>query len=73
MSVSWFEFGKRSETLIVVRCRGCGNSIGNPLEEHKRNEYTEKLSDKPCMECAGKVTTAEAKLLEAIFGETSWD
>ena len=62
------ESDERSATLIVVRCRGCGNSIGVPLEEHKRNEYTEKLSDKPCVECEVEPTTAEAKLLKAIFG-----
>ena len=73
MSVSWFEFGKRSETLIVIRCRECGVSIGNPLEEHKRNAYSEILADKPCVECEVKPTTTEARLLKAIFGETSWE
>ncbi len=57
--------------MIVVICRGCGSSIGVPLEEHKRNEYSERLADELCIDCKVQSLTTEAKLLCAIFGETN--
>ena len=57
--------------MIVVRCKACGVSVGIPLEEDKRNEYSEILSDTPCDQCTNKPKTIEHKLLEAIFGETN--
>ena len=69
MSVSWMESDERSPPLIVVRCKGCGKSLSTWKMRNIRG-YSEELSDKPCTECTGKVTTAEAKLLKAIFGET---
>ena len=68
MSVSWSKSDERSATLIVVRCRGCGNSMSTYKMRNTRG-YSEELSDKPCVKCASKPTTAEAKLLKAIFGE----
>jgi hypothetical protein len=58
--------------VIVLRCRVCGESI-KTLYMQKRSGYSEKLADKPCSKCTGKVTTVEAKLLDAIFGGPSWD
>ena len=55
--------------MIVVRCKVCGVSIGNPLEEYKRNEYSEILSDSPCDQCTNQPKTIEQRLLKAIFGE----
>ena len=54
--------------MVVVRCKGCGNSMSTYKMRNTRG-YSEKLSDKPCVKCASKPTTAEARLLKAIFGE----
>ena len=55
--------------MIVVRCKVCGVSIGIPLEEDKRNEYSETFSDSPCDQCINQPKTIEQRLLKAIFGE----
>ena len=57
--------------MIVVRCKVCGVSIGIPLEEDKRNEYSEIFSDSPCDQCINQPNTVEQKLLKAIFGEVT--
>ena len=54
--------------MVVVRCKGCGNSMSTYKMRNIRG-YSEELSDKPCTKCESKPTTAEANLLKAIFGE----
>jgi len=52
---------------LVIRCPQCGNTI-QTWNQINVSGYKEKLSDKPCLACRGKVTSIEAKLLKAIFG-----
>jgi len=54
--------------MIVIRCIQCGNSI-RTWKMRNVTGYSEELSKTPCYPCKGKLTTTEAKLLKAIFGE----